>query len=186
MKPQDTDGNPSASGAAAVAPGQRTGGGGAWPGSGGGGASGGRGFQIVRADEPLDPSGFREGEWVLTVLDGQPLAFLAPTAAARAVTQGCPSVLDYLRTRRAAYVADLEDYERIWDTALRQSDLTRSVVVLDERALRLHGEELRLRVPLRVGLFEIKCYFGENPGPNKECPECSCPISSVDDASAER
>jgi hypothetical protein len=115
----------------------------------------------------------QEGWWVLATADRRPVAFLAPTAAMAATN--APSIIDYLSRRRAGYIADLRDYDDVFNRYLFPSNTQESVVAFDRRAISLLNLQLE-------ELFELKesyCERGYDPEPGTWCPGCTCGLRNI-------
>lgn len=138
-----------------------------------GGPGRGRGYHVVAGDNRLHEEQLREGWWVLATADRRPVAFLTPTAAMAAAN--APSVFDYLSRRRAGYIADLRNYDDVFERYLRASDSQRSVIVFDQAAI----SRLGLLLEDSFELTENYCERGYDPPPNRSCPGCTCRLAGL-------
>jgi hypothetical protein len=147
-------------------------------GSGLGGRGGGRGrgrdFYIVAGEERLSGEVLDPDWWVLVTVAGRPAAFLTPAAAAAATA--AETVIDYLRQRGTAYVADLTDYQSVFDRYFRDNDTQRSAVVFHTAAPALLGVTLSRAFVLT----ENYCEHGYEPIPPNVCPECNCYLETIE------
>jgi hypothetical protein len=131
------------------------------------------GYHIVAADAPLRADKLNENWWVLVMARGRPAAFLAPAAAREAVSSR--PVIDYLRRRRAGYIADLTNYDDVFNRYLAPSDAQEPVIVFDRVAIVF----LELQLEDSFELTDSYCERGYDPKPGTWCPGCTCAIRRI-------
>ncbi len=131
------------------------------------------GYHIVAADDPLRADELNVGWWVLVTANGRPAAFLSPSAARAAADVG--PVIDYLRRERASYIADLRDFDDVFNRYLSPLDALDSIVIFDRAGI----DFLEIQLQDAFELTESYCERGYDPPPGRRCPGCTCGLRNI-------
>jgi hypothetical protein len=138
-----------------------------------GGRGRGRGYHIVAVDEPLRADELNADWWVLVLANERPAAFLSPAAAMEAADAGL--VIDYLRRRRAGYMADLTDHDDVFNRYLSPIDTEEALVVFDHAVIGM----LAVKLQDSFELMYSYCERGYDPEPGTRCPGCTCRLKRI-------